>query len=197
VFDCSFDYGFYSINSTLLGKASIRVLVVDDYEPWRRFLSTALQKELELHIIGEGCDGLEAVYKAEELQPDLILLDIGLPTLNGIEASRRIRKLSPAAKIILVSENRSPEIAQEALSTGARGYIVKSDVASELARTVHAVLEGKRFVSPSLSHKLTGPPDPQSGARFPRDNMVTLIPPQGMAGVRHHEARFIRMIRTS
>jgi len=130
-------------------KASIRVLVVDDYEPWRRFLSTTLQKELELHIIGEGCDGLEAVHKAEELQPDLILLDIGLPTLNGIEASRRIRKLSPAAKIVFVSENRSREIAQEALSTGARGYIVKSDVASELARAVHAVLKASDLSAPA------------------------------------------------
>ena len=71
------------------------------------------------------------------------------------------------------------------------GYIVKSDVASELARAVNAVLEGKRFVSPSLSpHKLTGPPNPQAGARFQRDNIVTVIPPQGMAGARHHEAGF-------
>src|SRR5271167_2404752 len=80
------------------GKAcvlSVRVLVVDDYEPLRRFVCSTLGKKPELHVIGEVSDGLEAVRKAEELQPDLILLDIGLPTLNGIEAARQIRKLAP------------------------------------------------------------------------------------------------------
>lgn len=72
-------------------------------------------------------DGLEAVQQAERLQPDIILLDIGLPTLNGIEAARRIREVSPTSKILFVSENRSPDIAEEALSTGAGGYVVKSD----------------------------------------------------------------------
>jgi DNA-binding NarL/FixJ family response regulator len=139
-----------------LGKAggtgkSIRVLVAEDYEPWRRYFSTALQKDPELQVIGEVSDGLEAVQKAEELQPDLILLDIGLPTLNGIEAARRVREVSPTSKILFVSENRSPDIAQEALGTGAGGYVVKSDARSELLPAVKAVLEGKRFISASLA----------------------------------------------
>jgi len=132
-------------------KSSIRVLVVEDYEPWRRYFSTALQKQPELQVIGEVSDGLEAVQKAEELQPDLVLLDIGLPTLNGIEAARRIRKVSPASRILFVSENRSADIAEEALSTGASGYVVKSDTGSELLPAVKAVLEGKRFISASLA----------------------------------------------
>jgi len=132
-------------------KSPIRVLVVEDYEPWRRYFSTALQKQPELQVIGEVSDGLEAVQKAEELQPDLILLDIGLPTLNGIEAARRIRKVSPASRILFVSENRSADIAEEALSTGASGYVVKSDTGSELLPAVKAVLEGKRFISASLA----------------------------------------------
>jgi len=132
-------------------KSSIRVLVVEDYEPWRRYFSTALQKQPELQVIGEVSDGLEAVQKAEELQPDLVLLDIGLPTLNGIEAARRIRKVSPASRILFVSENRSADIAEEALSTGASGYLVKSDTGSELLPAVKAVLEGKRFISASLA----------------------------------------------
>src|ERR1700752_2419387 len=131
--------------------ASVRVIVVEDHEKWRHFFSTALQKQPEVQVIGEVSDGLEAVQRTAELQPDLIVLDIGLPTLNGIEAARRIREVSPASKILFISENRSPDIVKEALSTGARGYILKSDAASELMPAVKAVLEGKRFVSASLS----------------------------------------------
>jgi DNA-binding response OmpR family regulator len=129
----------------------MRVLIVDDHDPWRRYASTTLQEQHDgLHVIGEVSDGLEAVQKAQELQPDLILLDIGLPTLNGIEAARRIQKVSPGSKILFVSENRSVDIAGKALSTGAGGYVVKSDATGELLPAVKAVLEGKRFVSASL-----------------------------------------------
>lgn len=134
-----------------MGESSIRVLVVDDYEPWRRFACTTLLKQPELRVIGEVFDGSEAVQQAKELQPDLILLDIGLPTLNGIEAARQIGEVSPTSKILFVSENRSPDIAAEALSTGAGGYVVKSDAGSELMPAVKAVLEGKRFISASLA----------------------------------------------
>ena len=134
-----------------MGAPSIRVLVVEDFEPWRRFISTTLQKQPELEISGQVSDGLEAVRQAQELQPDLILLDIGLPTINGIEAARRIREVSPASKILFVSETRSPEIAEEALNTGAGGYVLKSDAASDLLPAIKAVLQGKRFVSASLA----------------------------------------------
>jgi DNA-binding NarL/FixJ family response regulator len=130
--------------------SAIRVLVVDDYEPWHRFISTMLQKQPELQIIGAVCDGLEAVQRAQELQPDLILLDIGLPTVNGLDAARRIRECAPQSKILFVSENRSPEIAEKALGTGASGYLVKSDATSGLLPAIKAVLEGKRFISASL-----------------------------------------------
>jgi DNA-binding NarL/FixJ family response regulator len=134
-----------------LGEPSIRVLVVEDYESWRRYFSTLLPKDEGLHVIGEVSDGLEAIQKAEELQPDLILLDIGLPRLNGIEAARRIRRVSPASKILFVSENRSADVAEEALNTGAGGYVLKSDAESELLLGIRAVLEGKRFISSSLA----------------------------------------------
>jgi len=132
-------------------QSPIRVLAVDDYEPWHRFISTMLGKQPELRIIGEVSDGLEAVQVAQELQPDLILLDIGLPALNGIEAARRIREVSPSSKILFMSENRSPDIAEEAIRTGASGYVVKSDAASDLLPAIKAVLEGKRFFSASLA----------------------------------------------
>ena len=134
-----------------MGQSIIRVLVVDDYEPWRRFERSTLLANEQLQIVGECSDGDEAIQKAEELQPDLILLDIGLPALNGIEAARRIRQVSPNSKILFVSENRSPDIAEQALSTGAGGYVVKSNGASELLPAIKAVLEGKRFISASLA----------------------------------------------
>ena len=134
-----------------MGSASIRVLVVDDYEPWHGFIANLLKKQSEMEIVGCVCDGLLAVQQAEQLQPDLILLDIGLPTLNGMEAATRIRQFSPNSKILFVSENHSVDIAEKALSTGAGGYVVKSDGVSELLAGIQAVLNGKRFVSASMA----------------------------------------------
>lgn len=126
------------------------VLLVDDYEPWRRFVRSVLEKQPAMHVIGEITDGLEAVQKAQEFQPDLILLDIGLPTRHGIEAARRIRQCAPKSKILFVTENRDPEITQEALATGASGYVLKSAASSELLPAMEAVLQGKQFVSARL-----------------------------------------------
>ena len=169
--------------------SATRILLVDDYEPWRRFVSTTLQKQPELRIVGEVTDGFEAVQKAQQLQPDLILLDIGLPTLNGIEAARRIREVSPKSKILFVSENRSWDIVEEALRTGAGGYLVKSDAAGELLLAVNAVLGGKRFVSASLAgNDLTDPKDEQA-ADHNRGRVVLPFPPQNV-WIARHEAGF-------
>jgi len=132
---------------------SIRILVVDDYEPWRRFVSSTLCKKRELQVICEASDGLEAVRRAEELQPDLIVLDIGLPKLNGIEAARRIRKLSPESEILFVSQESSADVVQEALSLGALGYVVKAHAGSELLGAVEAVCQGSQFVSGGVPRK--------------------------------------------
>jgi DNA-binding NarL/FixJ family response regulator len=133
-------------------KSSVGVLVVDDFEQWRRVVCTALQTKLGLQVLGEAADGLEAVEKAQDLQPDLVLLDIGLPTLNGIEAARRIRSVSPKSKVVFLTENQCCEVAEAALEEGASGYVVKSAFASELISAVEAVLRGRPF----LSAKLTG-----------------------------------------
>jgi DNA-binding NarL/FixJ family response regulator len=95
-------------------------------------------------------DGLEAVQKAEELKPDVILLDIGLPNVNGIEAARRIRQLSPNSKIIFLSMETSPDVVQVALSTGAEGYVRKTDVHGDLLPAIEAVLRSEQFLSKSL-----------------------------------------------
>jgi DNA-binding NarL/FixJ family response regulator len=123
------------------------VLVVEDFEPFRRFVCSMLRKTPELQVVCEVSDGLEAVQKAEELKPDLILLDIGLPTLNGIEAARQIRKLAPESKILFLSQESSADVVQEALNLGALGYVVKAHVGSDLLDAVEAVILGERFVS--------------------------------------------------
>lgn len=130
---------------------AVRVLVVEDFEPFRRATGSILSNRTGLQIVGEASDGLEGVQKAEELQPDLILLDIGLPTLNGIVAARQIRTLSPASKIIFVTQEAAPEVVREALNLGAAGYVVKVKVARDLLVAVDAVLDGREFVSAGLS----------------------------------------------
>jgi DNA-binding NarL/FixJ family response regulator len=135
-----------------LGKVSsrlplIRILVVEDFAPFRRFICSTLEKRRELRVICEVSDGLEAVQKAQELQPDLILLDIGLPTMNGLEAARQIRKLTPGAKIIFVSQESSADVVQEALSLGAWGYVMKMHAGNDLLAAVESVFLQKRFVS--------------------------------------------------
>jgi DNA-binding NarL/FixJ family response regulator len=128
----------------------IRVLVVDDHEPFRCFVRATLSTRPELQIISEASDGLEAVQKAAEQQPDLIVLDIGLPSLNGIEAARRIRKLCPNSTILFLSQEFSAEVVREALSIGALGFVVKADAGSELLAGVEAVLRNQQFVSRTL-----------------------------------------------
>jgi DNA-binding NarL/FixJ family response regulator len=131
-------------------RSAVRVLVVDDYEPFRRFVCTILEARPELQVIGEASDGLQAIQKAEELQPDLILLDIGLPTLNGIEAAHRISRLVPAAKMLFISQENDTDVVAAALSNGAKGYLRKQNANSELLSAVEAVLQGDRFVSEGL-----------------------------------------------
>ncbi|MGB8989145.1 MAG: response regulator transcription factor [Candidatus Sulfotelmatobacter sp.] len=130
-----------------MSPSTIRILVVDDYEPFRRFVCSTLRKRPTLQIVGEAADGLEAVQNAEELKPDLILLDIGLPTLNGIEVARRISTVAPESKVIFVTQESSPDMMQATLNLGAWGYVLKAKAASDLLAAVDAVLLGKRFVS--------------------------------------------------
>jgi len=130
--------------------AEFRVLIVEDYEPFRRFVCSTLSKRPDLQIVGEVSDGLEAVLKARELRPDLILLDVGLPTLNGIEAARRIRELSPASRIVFVSQESSTEVVEEAFRVGALGYVFKTQAGVDLLPAVDA-LSALRFVSEGLA----------------------------------------------
>jgi len=167
----------------------IQVLIVDDYEPWRRFIRLALLAYDKLQIAGEASDGFEAIEKARQLQPDLILLDIGLPKLNGIEAARRIREVSPTSKIIFVTGDRAWDLAQEGLRVGARGYVVKSGAARELLAAIWAVLDGQQFLSSSLARpSLNGGETRNPAGIFPWQQTVRAPAESGMA--RHHEVGF-------
>jgi DNA-binding NarL/FixJ family response regulator len=132
---------------------AVRILIADDFAAWRGCIVTLLATIPEFHIVGEAADGLEAVRKTQELQPDLILLDIGMPKLNGIEAARQICVAAPGVIILFVSENRCRDVIREALGTGrcTRGYVLKSAAASDLLPAMQAVLQRGTFLSGDLA----------------------------------------------
>ena len=129
----------------------IRVLIVEDFQPFREFVCSTVAERPDLQVIAEVSDGLEAVQKAVELKPDLILLDIGLPTMNGIEAARRIRALVPNAKIIFLSCETSADVVEEAFSLGALAYVQKANARRQLLAAIDAVILGQRF-DPNSTH---------------------------------------------
>ncbi len=171
-----------------LETPAVRVLVVDDYEPFRRFVCSTLEKRPELQIVGEASDGIEAVRKAEELQPDLIVLDIGLPKLNGIEAARRIQKLSPQGKILFLSQESSADVVQEALRSGGSGYILKLHAANDLLTAVETVRQGGQFIGDGLSgHRFTDTTDTQHRRH---DEALPSLASKTRPGTRNHEVHF-------
>ncbi len=130
--------------------AAVRTFIVDDSRAWRRAVCALLCDHLDVVVICESADGLDAVRKSEELQPDLVLLDIGLPNLNGLEAARQIREVSPGSRILFLTSYDSPEFLQEALSIGALGFVVKSHAARDLLSAVRAVLQDEQFFEGGL-----------------------------------------------
>jgi DNA-binding NarL/FixJ family response regulator len=136
-------------SSTELGRPC-RILVVDDHAQWRQLTCSILATRSDLKVVAEVDDGLEAVRKALQLKPDLILLDIGLPNLSGIEAAAQISKAVPETAILFLTQNKDADMAQAVLKNGAKGYVLKTDADRELILAIDAVLEGKQFLSSGL-----------------------------------------------
>jgi CheY-like chemotaxis protein len=126
---------------TMKPESPLRILVADDFADWRVRVRSMLETRPEWHVIGEACDGLEAVQRTTELQPDVVLLDIGMPALNGIEAAKRIRQDAPGSRIIFVTQESDAEIRTAALATGAEGYLLKVNAMRELLPAVEAFVD--------------------------------------------------------
>ena len=131
---------------------TVTVLVVDDFVPFREAVCELLAWIDGLNVIAVASDGLEAVQKARMFLPDLILLDVGLPKVNGIDGARYIRKVSPASKILFLTQESSTATIREAFRIGALGYLLKSEVVEELFDAVDAVLRGKQYFSRRVDH---------------------------------------------
>ncbi|HXU14297.1 MAG TPA: response regulator [Terriglobales bacterium] len=166
-------------------RSRVRALIVDDFGEWRQVLRSLLERTHIVQVVGEAADGLDAVQKAQELQPELILLDVGLPKLSGLQALKLIEECAPKARVLFVSENRSWEIAQEAFQIGALGYLVKSDVGRELLAAVSKVLENQQFISSSLVS--SWPDSAALGDHSSPDGDEVLSPSQSNA-IRHEVA---------
>ena len=160
----------------------VRVLVVEDFAPFRQLICSLLAKNPNLAVIGEVSDGLAAVRQAQEFQPDLILLDIGLPSMSGIEAARRIRQISPHSRILFVSQESSADVVQEALRSGGLGYVVKMHAGRELLVAVQAVLQDTQFVSSGVRADLFAP--------SPHNEAVLSPVPRNPHSSRKHEVQF-------
>jgi CheY-like chemotaxis protein len=128
----------------------ITVLIADDRETFRHAVSSILAELPELKLLAEAADGAEAVKKAAELNPDLILLDVGLPIVNGVEAAARIRSVAPNTKLLFLTQHDSPDFVTAAMSAGALGYVLKIDVGSELLQAAIAVVRGERYLSSGI-----------------------------------------------
>jgi DNA-binding NarL/FixJ family response regulator len=129
-------------------------MVVDDHEVVRRQLCRIVKAEPDMEVVSEASDGKDAVQHAEEVQPDVVLLDIGLPGLDGFTAARHIRSVAPHAEILFVSQHDTTQMAREALRAGGRGYVVKIDAMRELIPAVHAVNDKKQFISSRLADRM-------------------------------------------
>ena len=172
-------------------ESPIRVLVVDDFEPFRRLVRSMLERKAAFLVVGEASDGIEAVQKAEELRPDLVVLDIGLPRLNGIEAARRIRTISPKSKILVLTQESAASVVQAVLSAGALGYVVKAHAGSELLTAVAMVCQGKQFVSRTISgHDHYCATDAQVQEHLVCQEALSSLEPRDEEITRSHEVEF-------
>lgn len=135
-------------------SGTIRVLVVDDQALFRRGLIVVLSASPDVQVVGEASDGEEAVARAQELRPDVVTMDVRMPRLSGIEATRQIRDLLPATEVLMLTVSDDEEDLYESVKAGANGYLLKEIAVDEIAETVRAIVQHQAPVSPSMTSKL-------------------------------------------
>jgi DNA-binding NarL/FixJ family response regulator len=133
------------------GQKKLRLLIADDHELVRHGIRSLLQAHRGWEVVGEAADGREAIQKAQYLQPDLAILDITMPNLDGLEATRQIAVTSPKTKVLILTMHESDQMVRRVLEAGARGYVLKSDLAAHLVKAVEDVSQGKLSLTPKVS----------------------------------------------
>src|SRR6266571_1846700 len=134
--------------------ATFRIFIADDHEVVRKGLMSLLQAQPDWEVCGEAADGREAVDKAQQLKPDVVILDIGMPSLNGLEATRQILKSNPQAKVLILTLHDSDQVVREVLNAGARGFLLKSDAARDLVAAVEALRRDKTYFTSKVAAML-------------------------------------------
>jgi DNA-binding NarL/FixJ family response regulator len=131
--------------------ATFRIMIADDHEVVRKGLISLLQAQPDWQVCGEAADGREAVEKAQQLKPDVVILDIGMPSLNGLEATRQILKVNPQARVLILTLHDSDQVVREVLNAGARGFLLKSDAARDLVAAVEALRRDKTYFTSKVA----------------------------------------------
>jgi two-component system response regulator NreC len=137
-----------------MSPKTITVFLADDHTIVRQGLAKLLEAEPDLQVVGEAENGREAVVKVEKLRPDVVLMDIAMPMLNGIEATRQIKKICPRTKVIILSMHSHDRYISELFSLGASGYMLKSSTGADIVSAIHTAAKGSTYLSPSISDKV-------------------------------------------
>jgi DNA-binding NarL/FixJ family response regulator len=151
----------------------VNILLVDDHQMMRDGLRAVLEQEPDFHVAGEAADGREALEACESLRPDVVVMDVGMPGLNGIEATRLLRTRSPRSRVVALSMNADRRYVQAMFSAGAWAYLVKSSASDELIRAIRAVAQGEKYVSPTVAGSVLAAPvgGPACVQADPRDQL--------------------------
>jgi len=168
----------------------LRILLADDHEIVRRGLCALLQKHEGWEVCGEAMDGREAVEKARELKPDVVIVDIGMPNLNGLDATRRLLQYDPDSKVIVLTVTDADQVIREALDAGARGFVLKSDAARDLVSAVEAIQTRHMFFTPRVNdlvlagflekgHAVSRSEPPRLPTLTPREREITQLLAEG------------------
>ena len=168
-----------SLSPTILTKTRVptelKILVADDHELMRRGVRSLLEAEAGWKVVGEASNGQELLKKAQETRPDVVVMDIGMPLLNGLEASRRLKKMLPSAKVLILSMHDSEQVARAVLEAGARGYVTKADTARDLVLAIESLCRNKTFFTSRVDQLVLESylQEEATGRKMPVDRLTT------------------------